>query len=253
MATSSIHKCVDLLLERDYPEIVIFDGSRDNAVGPIFIPEGYLPKKPKVVDLEMADDIMEQFPNDKKLIGDIRQTKGDMLERQVYNALKKHFSTRLNEDVLVIQGLELVKLGGVSGGDKQEVDFLIVNFTHQYILNIEVKKWHGQIQGKSENIIDKAKDQQESIKAIIEDWFGADLKGNWRYVSALFCQDMEEILKNCHHCKKLIAANSDQISAIMASLEKNLALQRYPEDFKTLCKYLLFSRNGTRINLVTSV
>ena len=46
VATSSIHECVDLLLKRDYPEIVIFDGSIDGTVGPIFIPEGYLPKKP---------------------------------------------------------------------------------------------------------------------------------------------------------------------------------------------------------------
>ena len=78
---------------------------------------------------------------------------------------------------MVIQGLELVKLGGERGSDKQEVDFLVVNFTHQYILNIEVKKWLGQIQGKPENIIEKAKEQLESIKAIIEDWFGGDLKG----------------------------------------------------------------------------
>ena len=158
MARSSILECVDLLLERDYPEIAIFDGSKDGMVGPIFIPEGYLPKKPKVIDSETAEIVMEQYPDDKKLIGDIRQSKGDMLERQVYDALYKHFSSKVDEDVLIIQGLELVKLGGVKGSDKQEVDFLIVNFTHQYILNIEVKKWLGQIQGKPENIIDKARE-----------------------------------------------------------------------------------------------
>ena len=57
-----------------------------------------------------------------------RQTKGDMLERQVYDALKKHFNEGVDEDVLVIQGIELIKLGGERGSDKQEVDFLVVNF-----------------------------------------------------------------------------------------------------------------------------
>ena len=155
--------------------------------------------------------------------------------------MKKHYSTKLNEDVLVIQGLELTKLGGERGSDKQELDFLVVNFTHQYILNIEVKKWLGQIQGKPENIIDKAREQQELIRAILEDWFGADLKGNWRYASALFCQAMEDVLKDCHNCSQFIATNSDQISAILESLETKSVLQRYPEDFKTLSKYLLFS------------
>ena len=165
-------------------------------------------------------------------MGDIRQTKRDMLEHQVYDALKKYFSNRSNENVLVIQGLELVKLSGARRSDKQEVDFLIVNFTHQYILNIEVKKWLGQIQGKSDNIINKAKDQLESIKTILEDWFGADLKGSWKYVSALFCQCMEEILRNCNHCNKFVATNSDQISVIMESLEIHSELQCYPYRYR---------------------
>ena len=93
MARSSILDCIDLLLARDYPEVAAFDGSKNGMVGPIFIPEGYLPKKPKVIDPERADDIQAQYPDDKKLIGDIRQTKGDMFELcQVYDALKKNIS-----------------------------------------------------------------------------------------------------------------------------------------------------------------
>ena len=100
VARSSILECVDLLLERDYPEIVAFDGSKNGMVGSIFIPEGYLPKKPKVIDSEKAEVVMEQNPDDKNLIGDVRQSKGDMLERHVYDSLKKHFSSKADENHL---------------------------------------------------------------------------------------------------------------------------------------------------------
>ena len=93
-------------------------------------------------------------------------------------------------------GLNMIKLGKEKGKNVQEIDFLLINWTHQYILNIEVKKWLGVVKGKSGDIdkcsISKAKNQINTIKTMIEDWFGADLKGDWQYVSALYCQEMEE-------------------------------------------------------------
>ena len=219
IGTSSILELVELLLQRDYPEIAIFDGSKDGSVGPIFVPEGYLPKKPKVVDPDIAAEIKRQFPDDNKLLGDVKQTEGDLLERQVYEALQTHFKSRKKEDVLIVQGLEMVKLGGESGRNVHEIDFLVINFTYQYILNIEVKKWLGQIEGRPENIIDKARDQLENNRNLIEDWFAADLKGSWRYASALYCTSMEQILKDCPNCHPFIATNKNEVLNIMKNLE----------------------------------
>ena len=78
-------------------------------------------------------------------------------------------------------GLNMIKLGKEKGKNVQEIDFLLINWTHQYILNIEVKKWLGVVKGKPGDTdkcsISKAKDQINTIKTMIEDWFGADLKG----------------------------------------------------------------------------
>ena len=142
-----------------------------------------------------------------------------MLERQVYDALQTHFKSRKNEDVLIVQGLEMVKLGGARGRNVHEIDFLVINFTHQYILNIEVKKWLGQIEGKPENIIYKAREQLENNRNLLEDWFSADLKGNWRYASVLYCTGMEQILKDCAHCNPFIATNQNEVLNIMKNLE----------------------------------
>ena len=56
VATADILELVELLLERDYPDVAIFDGSIPGRVGPIFVPESYLPKKPKVVDPDIAQN-----------------------------------------------------------------------------------------------------------------------------------------------------------------------------------------------------
>ena len=260
IGTSSILELVELLLQRDYPEIAIFDGSKDGSVGPIFVPEGYLPKKPKVVDPHIAQEIKNQYPDDKKLQGDVKQAEGDLLERQVYEALESHFKPRKNEDVLIVQGLEMVKLGGERGKNVHEIDFLVINFTYQYILNIEVKKWLGQIEGKPENIIDKARDQLENNRYLIEDWFGADLKGNWRYASALYCTDMEQVLKDCRNCNLFIATTQDEVLNIMKNLEDENVKKwqvKFPEDFKLITKYLLFSAPKIALpvtgNIVTAV
>ena len=93
----------------------------------------------------------------------------------------------------------MIKLGKPKGQNVQEIDFMVVNYTHQYILNIEAKKWLGIVIGKpgdtNKNSILKVKNQLAEIKAIMKDWFGADLKGNWCYISALYCQEMEKTLR----------------------------------------------------------
>ena len=93
----------------------------------------------------------------------------------------------------------MIKLGKPKGQNIQEIDFIVVNYTHQYILNIEAKKWLGIVKGKpgntDKNSILKIKNQLTEIKAIMKDWFGADLKGNWHYISALYCQEMEKNLR----------------------------------------------------------
>ena len=45
----------------------------------------------------------------------------------------------------------MIKLGKPKGQNIQEIDFIVVNYTHQYILNIEAKKWLGIVKGKPGN------------------------------------------------------------------------------------------------------
>ena len=71
----------------------------------------------------------------------------------------------------------MLDMKGTKGKNIHEFDFIIVNYTHQYIMNLEVKKWLGKIQNKDTDIGKIVKKQLEQRKKLMEDWFSADLKG----------------------------------------------------------------------------
>ena len=90
---SSIFEMAEKLLDRDIPEIANFKDNINSS--PIFIPENFIPKKPK---LKKIEDISNQK---KKIPGEI----GDFIEKEVYETLKSYFKSRKEENVLMVQGM----------------------------------------------------------------------------------------------------------------------------------------------------
>ena len=161
-----------------------------------------------------------------------------LFSRDVYDILRKYFGQK-NDTALIIQGIELLRFDGETGANTQELDFLIINYTHQYIMNIEVKK---RLVGY---ILLKAKKQLETIQSILENWFSADLNGKWRYVSALYCQDLDESIIDCGDCKQFIAQGKEDLINKISAIEIKLihgfmTSSRYPKDLLFLSKYLLY-------------
>ena len=77
----------------------------------------------------------------------------------------------------------MLDMNGTKGKNVYEFDFVIVNYTHQYIMNIEVKKWLGKIQNKDIDIGKEVREQLEKREKMIEDWFSTDLKGVWQVLT----------------------------------------------------------------------
>ena len=67
IATESIKEFTKHLLKRDYLNVANFNGINDADVGVIVIPETHIPKKPRIVEPEIADDVVKNNPTDKKL------------------------------------------------------------------------------------------------------------------------------------------------------------------------------------------
>ena len=71
-------------------------------------------------------------PQAAKLKSSINNVRGDLLEKQFYESIKSYFETQ-NENVLVIHSHKLL---GLKSNAQKEKDFIVVNLSFGYILNI---------------------------------------------------------------------------------------------------------------------
>ena len=66
-ATNSIKEFTEKLLKRDYPKVAASLGLNDKEIGVINIPETFIPKKARVVKPEIAEEVIQNNPEDTKL------------------------------------------------------------------------------------------------------------------------------------------------------------------------------------------
>ena len=126
------------------------------------------------------------------------------MEKNVFTGLKEYFDTYSDQEVLVLHGYEVMDLDSLERRDrfgklkrsaqKEEKDFIVINLTYGYILTIEAKST---LDSKS---IKKAKKQLENTKNLMKKWFGADLKKEWLFFSAIYCEKGDKYAKLCNNC-----------------------------------------------------
>ena len=66
-ATSSIKEIGKTLIKRDYPKVAASLGLNDKEIGVIAVPDTFLPKKARVVKPEIAEEVIQNNPEDTKL------------------------------------------------------------------------------------------------------------------------------------------------------------------------------------------
>ena len=64
---------------------------------------------------------------------ELKLTKADLIEKQVRDVVTGYYKELDGVAVLIIQGLEMLILDAPKGKNVQEIDFLVINFTYQYI------------------------------------------------------------------------------------------------------------------------
>ena len=242
MVTESIPQAAETLLKRDYPQIDEFSG--DEKLEPIFVPEGYVPNNPYIIKTEDMEFIEEQFPYETKRIV------GDLAEKEAYFVLRKYFQQK-DEVVIVIHRLEmhlLAKKFRKQPNDNCEMDFIIVNFTHSYIMNLEVKNLLGTKKYKKGlSSMEVVSQQIKKCQNCLEDWFSVDLEGSWHFIGAIFCLKLEQNLTFCNVCQPYIIVGEDELFEKMDALSLECQNQRRscifnnsPETLKTLACCLFY-------------
>jgi hypothetical protein len=173
------------------------------------MPDMIFHEKKKIEELlkTMSDDDFSSKEKGK-LRCRLKTIEGEELEKNIYNALKDYFENHSDQEVLVLHGYEisdLEKLANHIDVDHWEKDFLIINATYGYILNIEAKS---SLNGKS---LHEAKRQLENTKRIIEKWFGADLTECWKFISAIYCERDDKTNKNCKNKQDFIFTGTEDL------------------------------------------
>ena len=217
-----LSKAAEALFNRDY---------KDKKQ--IFVPECFLTKDPTMIFQEKEN--LEKLLEDKKRAGHlskqeegkwrckIKSLAGEILEKTVYDTLKTYFHTHHSQQVLVLHGYEIMDLEMLTSQREithGEKDFIIINSTYGYIMNIEAKS---SLNAKSLN---EAKRQLEETKKLFEKWFGADISTSWQFISAIYCEREDKTNKNCKKCDMdFIFTGSedlvDKLEKIHRRLQKN--------------------------------
>ena len=66
-ATSSIKEIGVTLVKRDFPKVAASLGLNDKDIGVISIPDTFIPKKARIVKPEIAEEVLQYYPDDNKL------------------------------------------------------------------------------------------------------------------------------------------------------------------------------------------
>ena len=140
LSTDCPEEACDLLFKREFGDDSVFN------FGCKCFPEGYVPSSAKITDTELID----AFDDETKAFykGDIVKFRGDFFgERKCYEGLRDFFQ-KSKDNLVIVQGAELINFKEPTR--HREADFVIVNLTRKYIMNIECKSYLGPWEGKQE-------------------------------------------------------------------------------------------------------
>ena len=202
------------------------DGTYQNCINasPIFVPELFLTKDPEMIfnEKEELEELIKTMPDGKEkenLRCRLVTIEGEKLERNVYETLKGYYESHADEELIVLHGYEIAdldKLADCKDVAHWEKDFLIINKTHGYLMNIEAKS---SLNGKS---LKKAKDQLENTKKILEKWFGADLNEGWKFISVIYCERNDKTNKNCKSKMDFIFTGTEDLKEKIEKIHESL-------------------------------
>merc|ERR1712004_891885 len=214
-------EAAEALMERNFPEIL---NNRQTEV--VFIPETHLPKMPHIVDLHDYEvkkvsfsERMLAFFGLKKGREDIANASGDLVEKELSDALKE-FYARPGADtkVVVLQGCPLRALKRGKPGI-QENDFVIVDFERKAIICIEAK---ATLIGKAGH---KAVEQTLELKNLLETYFASEIaSGEWLFVGMIYTNNINTKKQQpiCPDCSSFVIEGPSELHTKLSTIQNDL-------------------------------
>ena len=232
-----------ILLRRNYPDVE--DGSQQE---PIFVPETFLPQSlskttitPIEANIKMFNNNIQKFLKNKKEITDQkRRFKGSVAEMSFYEKLQKFVK---GKEVFILHGYCL-NIPQEYGKQRKEIDFVIINKKHRYIMVLEVK--YSLYRGDKESYcpVKRAIGQISKTKELFDSLIGHIPLNGWNFIGAIGFMEQskteEQKFRSCEECQKFVVQQND-LKSFFVLHENKLPEMDDGEGYKNIIVKLLFT------------
>ena len=229
---------LETLLENYFPSIynlknVSREGFKHGQIGAQFLPNVITSKIPNIVEFEKLERFNDKVTELKVLC--------EKTEKDVLNGIKEYFQVHPKEDAVIFVGQEIEydykEWNGLYNRKYYEKDFLILNLTYGYALNIEVKNHLG----KGE-VLSGCK-QLEETKRLFRHQFGDKIDPNWRIILVLYGSTLHLDLVICRECQPYVITSEDDFTKKLESITRMNAKtswkSKWVHDFRFIIKELI--------------
>merc|ERR1712004_604004 len=209
-------------MERNFPDIL---HNRQTEV--VFVPETHLPKLPHIVDLPEFQAKKARLSDEelaatglKKSGEDIAAATGDLVEKELFDALKAFYRLpTTNKKVVVLQGFTLRALTGFPG--IRENDFVIIDHERKAIICIEAKTTLTNSAGH------KAVRQTQELKERFEAFFASELaSGDWAFVGMIYTNKIRTSQPLCPDCRSFVIEGPSELHLKLSAVDNVLQPKR---------------------------
>ena len=229
------------LLNRDHKDVANLNENYFNGkLGAKFLPPIYFSDIPHIIN---PDDYETKKNFKPAMVDKIRAEKA---EKTMFQALQKHFN-ETKDDVLVLSSHKFSNDTSV-----KEKDFIILNLSKGYVMNLEVKVDSKKFKSAKPQLYD-GKNRLDEIFSEI------GLSSGWKFIGVFYAQTGEKLF-DCpkDKCSTYAIIGEDQIEEKLKQIEKHIAIENktwepseHVNEFSELFKELVFIAQGNPYAPVT--
>ena len=223
------------------------------SIGKVTIPKIWTSNHSDVVELSeyentakrrrhLGDSANRPPTTESSLSQKLGHAHGDKAERMFFEVLKQYFGG-CNEDVLILVNQNITNPSTLN---QFERDFMVVNLTSGYILNVEAK---ASLKRSSLDGPNGGKNQLYVSQNLLKRMFQRRISKDWYFIGALFGLRLHPEIEACANCQRYLLIPRDIFKCLDEILPKP-NLRRFNRswitDFRNISKKLIFE--GVKIN-----
>ena len=217
------------------------------TIGIVSIPKVYQSEYSEIVDNAILKATAERRSHQYESVDDnivpmtvteindrFNRVKGEQNEKEVFHLLHAYFKLKQArqrgkpDDCLILTNQNVVHPGTLKSYER---DFIIVNLTAGYIMNLEAKSYLNK--ARLHDLKGGANEQLRMSKEIVQELFGGMINEDWKFISAIFCAIKAPEIVICVKCRRFVIEKErpTHFKDFCYMMQINSHNNRFPKNF----------------------